>query len=557
MRTVTLASLAALLVAGILAPAASAQPRPLLLPQVKVDRVDAADPSGWYVVVSGLDENGSPANVLESGVQVFLVEGKGPVGKSESSVVARFGPDGLAAKGFRGTLKEVPKAGVPQAVALAVGLHAEVPRDVSGALPATVAEVLGKLPADTRVALLVYNDTVFTSWQPSGGSPQLGDVNNFQGCLASLRASAGISRDEPPGVACGRLFQDPKAPGDLANLFSAPQGMFPRLLGLDEDGPLMDWARRRGHYRIDRAEIPTDGVSEGEAGYVVERFAAGVVEAGLRVLAAGTPEGTLRRLVLFSDGRDGYLRYADAVADRVTGPCRAEASQCKGAAARVALDTLDSEGDGASRTCARAVLECTVPRVSRALVEREKTARERLVALVQLARASRVRIDTVAIPGTDEVGAARLQALATRTGGTFRSTAGVADLKAVGLAVATDMNRAVVIRPETSLEAGQAYTLAVAAGEPRSGPYRFVAGTDVPPGAGRWSKGRTFAIRKLGHGWGPPVLWMVAVLAVLMAISLAWALGKGVAALAKKIAAPPRPKRPAAPKMPTLKRPGS
>ena len=549
MRIGKQASLPILLASTLLTGVALGEPRSPITPQVKVDRVDAADPSDWRVLVSALDPEGEPLKITESGIQVFLAEGKGPVRTTGIDPVARFGSDGLVAKGFSGSLKEVGKADVSQAAVFVVALHAEIPREAAAALPGALAVALDGLRPDARASMIAYHDAVLTAWNPGGDAPSFTDVNDFQDCLGGLRAVADRPDEAGAAVRCGRMFPAPAALTALAKAgLPAPQGLFPRLLGIDEGGDALSWAEARGHSRIDRAD---------EA-YVHDRYAVGAIEAALRLLMSGSPASSLRSIVLFSDGRDGYLRYADAAGDKAAGWCRSQAKECSGKAGGHEGEGGSALGpEGAAPACSRAVLECSIPRVSEALTRREQVVREALIDLVRMARAAGVRITTVALPGTDEVGAARLQALAVRTGGTYRPALATNQLKAAGAAVAAEFQREAVIRPGTSLEKGREYTLVVAAGDLKSQPFRFVAGEGRAFGAGPWSRARTFAIGKLGHAWGPPILWVVAVLAALAVLGLALALGKGVSALVKKIGAPAKPKRPAAPKMPTLKRPGT
>ena len=549
MRIRTNASLMIVFSFIMLTGAVAAEPRQPVTPQIKIDGVDAADPSDWRLMLSALGPDGEPIKVVESGVQVFIADGKGPVRTTGVDPIARFGGDGLPVKGFRGAMKEVQKADASQSVVFVVALHAEISREAAAAIPGALADAFAGLRPDAHVALIAYDDSILVAFNPGGDAPAFTDLNDFQDCLSDLRATA--DRPLAPGAAvrCGRMFPVPASLLPLAKSgLPAPQGLFPRLLGIDEGGDAGAWAAAKGHSRIDRVDET----------YVRDRYAGGAIEAALRLLMTGASQSSLRSIVLFSDGRDGYLRYADAAGDKAAVRCRSEAPACAGrAGGKVgeAGSALDSEG--ASAACSRAVLECTIPRVSEALARREQVVREALVDLVRLSRAAGVRITTVAMPGTDDVGVARLQALAVRTGGTFRPALAVNQMKAAAGSVAAEFLRTTVIRPGTSLEDGHEYSVIVTSGDLKSAPYRFVAGPGTYQGAGRWSRARAFAIAKAGHGWGPPILWIVTVLGVLAVLGIALALGKGVSALVKKIAAPAKPKRPATPRMPVQKRPGT
>ncbi len=550
------------------APVPPPRPAPVpLAPQVKIDRVLADDPSNLAFVLSAIDEAGKPVSVAESKVDLFVGEGKKAPDKGDApGPFAAYSTGGKAVSGSRGALKPVAKDGAPLAVVVVAGLHAEVPRDVCAAMPAAIDGMLGALPGSAQVSLLAYHDVLLATWQPGGGVVRMADLNDYQACLKGLRSLAGIPPRPPEGVPCGRLFAGAGALGKAAGLLPAPQGMFPRLLGLDESERMMKAATAGGHFRIDRSEVSQVGGGEGEGEYVGDRFAAGAVEAAIRVLQASSPPDAVRNVVLFSDGRDGYLRAADAVADKVTPGCKASAPACKGAA-DVSLDlTHYHDIDAGARRCSLAVLDCVVPKVSAALVSRQLAVRARLDELVRMARVAGVRIDAVAVPGTDESGASRLRFLAVRTGGTFQSVATVADLEKTGAVAGERLAQQAVLKPGRSLSSGTTYAAKVVASGFEPASYVFVTGPGRLPGAGPFAKVRAFAIRQLGHTWGTVALWAVAGLLALGLLLLAWKIARAIAGGRKKGGKPPklpssklkRPdaKAPAAPGIPTLKRPG-
>jgi len=89
-----------------------------------------------------------------------------------------------------------------------------------------------------------------------------------------------------------------------------------------------------------------------------------------------------------------------------------------------------------------------------------------------------------------------------------------------------------------------------------SGWFPVVAGPGEPFWKGPWSRVRKAVLGRLGHAWGPPVLWASLVAAIAMVLLILWTMGKGAKALVARIGRPRKPPRPAAPKMPVLKRPG-
>lgn len=537
------------LVAAVVASVGPASAAPQF-PQVKIDRVDARNPGDWRLVVTALGEDGRAKDLRDAEVAVFL----GPQGQSlptgPADAVARYRGE-APLKGSSGEAKGFLSAGVDHAVVLVVALHAELPGDVRAVLPKVIAGCLGGVGPEARVGLIVYGDGLQVLSSGVDGTPVFRDLNDYQHCLAAMRLEADPAVAPEPGVGCGRLFAGPAAVASaVETLLPAPQGLFPRLLGVPEAAGTMAAAAGRGHARVDRplsAEHP-------------ENFAEGAFEAALRMLAANTRPGTVRDVVLVSDGRDGYLRYADAAWDGVASACMKSAPECRRKATEKDPSWEEAfDHEGGSPRCSRAVVDCAVPQVNRVLRDREQVVRDHLVRLVGWARAADVRVLALGVPGADAVGAARLEALALATGGTWRAAPDAAALaKASAGALAGEMASALVIRPGVGLEAGKAYQVAVRVdGELRSLPYPFLAGAREWPFAGLAARGRTLAIAKLGHGWGPPAFWAAVVLGALAAIGMLWLLGKGIVALVKKAAGKgPKPPKVAKPAIPKLKRPG-
>jgi hypothetical protein len=179
--------------------------------------------------------------------------------------------------------------------------------------------------------------------------------------------------------------------------------------------------------------------------------------------------------------------------------------------------------------------------------------REVLGALVATLAASGVRVFPIALPGTDDVGRARLAALAARTGGTSRAAPNAPSIPVVAGQLASELASEVVVTPGQSLDAARRYqVVAVVDREAKSEALAFTTGPRPWPLQGRVAGLRSLAIGKLGHAWGPPVFWAGAVLAALVVIGLFLTLGRAVVGLAKKLGAPKVPK-PAVPKMPKVK----
>jgi len=527
----------ALFAVMLVLPARSA-PRPLEGPQVKIDRVLARDPSRWQAFLSAIDDQGGPASLVESGVQVFLSRGgasAAPGGKPEWA----FRGGGLPESGFRGRLRPIGEAAVEQAAVFVVAAHSEVPREVAGQAAELVQRLAKGLRKDARTGLLVYQDHLWIS-RGTAGAAWLGDLNNRQDCLDTLRGASSPFSGAPPDGECAALLPGAESWKGLA--FPAPQGMFPRFLGIQENEEVLAAAQALG-------QTPLDQRSEEQAG---SAFAQGAVEAALRWLALASSQRAQRLVVILSDGRDGYLRVADLAGDRHSRRCQSRVDACR---ARTGDRRSGMDMEGASPQCSRGVMECLVPKVAQGLRSREEVVLNRMTALVRMARALEIQVHVLALPGTDAVGRARLRALAIRTGGGYWEAPDLPGLEDAAARLAASLSRQAVLEPRKSLEAGVPFHLKASWQGVESGWHPFVAAPGDAFWRGPWTRVRAAVLGRLGHDFGPPVLWIGLVAAALLALGLLWMMGKGVKALASKVGAPKKPQRPAAPKMPALKRP--
>ncbi|NOZ02502.1 MAG: hypothetical protein GXP54_11510 [Deltaproteobacteria bacterium] len=540
-----------LLIVAMAAFSTRAAPQGLMpsFPQVKVDRVNAADPSGWSLQVTALNQDGESEELLRHKVSVFLKEGSDPIMPAGLEPIVRF-DSGLPEPGFDGRMKSIRKADIRQAAIIVMAAHADITRQVGQAMKEALDAVLNGLREDARVGVVFYGDKVMVIWSPDGTRVELRDVNEYQHCLGRLRSEAmGRPYDGPQGaVGCGGLFSSPsQVTGGLKTL-PAGQGLFPRLFGIPEAAAVMEAARLRGHSPLD--------MRSGEA--VGDLFATGGLEAAVRMLAAATDPSTSREIILISDGRDGYLRFADVESDRASRSrsCVARAKECSARTGRAGLDH-----EGGSRACTRQVLDCAIPKVAGALRVREEAVRDYMAALIRKLRLFDIRLSVIALPGTGDVGLARLKILALKGRGTFRSAGTIGGLVPVAATpLAEELATQVVIHPDRGLTPNTAYSVAVSVDDDiYSGAYRFTTGESVMFWEGTWRRARSYAIRKLGHAWGPVVLWIAAVLAALLAVWLSWKMGKGIVGLIKKIGggkARSGLKDQPRPRVPGLKRPG-
>ena len=183
-------------------------------PQIKVDWVDATDPGRWRLHLTVLDEEGLPADLLESNVTVFLSEGREPVRTAGRDPLVRFDA-GLPAPGFDGEMASMKKAEVRQAAVIVVAAHADVSPEEGAALLEALNVILSGLKEDARVGVVFYGDLVTVLWSPDGVRLERRDVNQDQHCLGRIRDAAqdvGDPKSAPSVVAACSLHRGPYRP---------------------------------------------------------------------------------------------------------------------------------------------------------------------------------------------------------------------------------------------------------------------------------------------------------------------------------------------------------
>lgn len=515
--------------------------------QARIATVLAVDPGKWAIVLGARDEQGSPIDLTERTVRLFLAQGE--AGHPGNRMPFLVFDKGMAGKGYSGLMKPAGKAPVGQVAVIVVVANGETRPETRDGLLKAVKAVLGSLKKDARVGLIFYGDAIYVGWSPENGRLDLRNVNDYSACLGRLRKAAAGEEDSPNQsgkVECGELFSSPGSVAETLKELPPGQGFFPRLFGIDEPPAIVDAARARGHSRLGSLGRRIEGVRR-------EPFGKGALDAALRLILLRAGSHDLRLIVLFSDGKDGYLRVKDVLARKM-----ARLKKCaRVPACRKATTEADLDFEGGSLSCTRELLECAGPRVRDALVAREKVVAEYLAGFTALARAASVRVFTVATPESDEMGRKRLAVLARKTAGSARVARTPGEVALAGESVALELGTEVVVMPGQTLDARSRYSLLlVVDGRVRYGPYRFASGEKVWFFEAPLRKARGVAIRKLGHNLGPPVFWVVLVLGTLLALFLLYKLGKGIAALLKRLfkrgAKPPKP---GPMKVPRLKRP--
>jgi hypothetical protein len=457
---------------------------------LKVSRVVIRSPSDWRILVSMAKDGFHPVSLAESSLSVFLAEGESI--PPDTPLFLKLEGE-RPAKGFKGGAKEMAKSDIKQSVVIVLAMHALIRKDVRSLYEKAIAEVLGGLKKDARVAIIAYNDLLWVLSLSKNGDVEVCDVNDPSVILErERRRRYGEKVDE---TYCSNIFVDPQSAKMMLSRLPPAQGFFPRLFGIDEAQEIVQAAVTIGHFRLDRERD--------------EYFAKGALEATLKLFMLFADDADVHDIVLVSDGKDGYLMARDVIAKKIAGSsrCTRKVEACHGA----------SGLEDTSEECTRQVLACVLPDVGYALKKREDTVRANFEGLLPLLQSFGVRIFTISLASDDPACAMRLQALSLKTGGTFRDGASPDAFLNSAKDLASEISSEFVVKPKKSLKGQTRYTVEVASGGVRSLPLSFTTPKSSFFFEPLYRKGRQYAIGRLGHFWGPIAYWCVLALVAVMA----------------------------------------
>lgn len=421
----------------------------VVLPQLRVDRLDVSAWPKVKVLATALDGRGAPVE-LKHLVKLDVLDGskKATVASKNNPALVSF--EKGVALGNRKDAKMLPRAEAEVGLDLVLvvqGYASTVEPLMQQRIRDAVAAAFKPLGKGDRVNLVWYNDRVYQATGLRNLDSRLVDIESkeflskCQDARREARSGGAITLGPPPGKEtppiepgtdlCG-LQSDAGKVASLAK--NQPfAGAFPRPFNLGP--PFWDVGRYCGTPGGALDGFGTFGKEEYERnkqeredaklkGLPVD-FEHSAVDRALELLLRDGKEGSHKAIVLLSDGRDGWVWDLSTCADHPPPPCNAF-----DASAQANVDRLAAMNDR-QQMIERHRLAVDLRRC----IEREQVLTKR-VALMQtvfhdkaqqwigMARAAGVRFYAVGIrrPGvvTSPYDLDRLRLLAEKTGGTYR-----------------------------------------------------------------------------------------------------------------------------------------
>ncbi len=370
------------------------------------------------------------------------------------------------------------KSQVPLFVVFVAAMHGYVSRSMESAIREGLGKAVKPFRQDTKVGLLLYGDRIRLLMNTKG-SLHFVDVNEDGRLLAELRNHKVKVQD---------CFVAPKALKSLRRHRFHTIGMFPKLWGIHES--LVAEAKKRGHYPMDTYLFQKKQ----------ELFAQGAIEAAARLIMALAPSHSERVIIVLSDGRDGYL-------DAQTVFAAQSATRCQ------------KQGD------IRKALQCLSRAIAKKAVPRYQARVRYLKRLIPFLQALNLRVFVVSYPHSHSLEEQLLSALAEKTGGTFRSGRNADRKTFINLITqtTTEIAQEAVITIDKTLQTGKWYAFFAAAQRQASkkemtSRHAYLAFVAPRPFIviRLFNRLEGFMCAKVGNNWGPPLTWVVLVLAILL-----------------------------------------
>ena len=447
--------------------------------RVRVGWVDVSDPSAIRVVLSAVDKkNMRPVSLSDfEYLRVDVTPIKDNQPQFDKNMALEFQNQGSIGA-LPGTFSLAKDAKNPLYVVFVIAMHGYVSQSVESAIREGLGKALKPLKKDTKIGLILYGDRIRLLTK-TGDTPHFTDVNGDGRFLAGLRDRTIKEKN---------CFLTPGALKALKDRRFHTTGMFPKLWGIRES--LVDAAKKRGHYKMDA------GLDQKKH----EKFARGAIEAAARLVTAFAPRGSERVVVLLSDGRDGYLDAQTVFAASVAKKCQKQGG-------------------------IRQALQCLAKAIAQKVRPRYKARVRYLKRLIPLLQAMNLRVFAVSYPGSHALEEEILRALTAKTGGTFRSGRDKARKGLISLITrtTTEIAQEAVITLDKSLDTGRWYAFDAMAQQQQTkreltGRHPYVA--FVAPRQfiviRAFNRVEGFVISKAGNDWGPPLTWVLLVLAVFL-----------------------------------------
>ncbi len=503
-------------------------------PQAKIDWIDTSEAPRIRLYVSFLDTRLRPVplNLID---RIEVLEHEGGRG--------------------RGELVQAFNDAIPEGYGdaeLLVFSRAEEPRDTLLVLPghqghsllsgelgrnqrAGVDLFFNKLQPTDRLNVIWYYDRLLTYVNLTGRTNELSDLaHSLSFCREeTLKAYESWGRPAPPtdepamatAPPCGLLSDH----GRLQRVLRAVpyRGFYPRLLGFDSLDPCIPPA----HPRMDRSGPLGDTGPREEYG--------GAIDEALRMLVTRGAPRRPKRLVILSDGRDGYLeaqedcrlRYAHEVTENVN---------------RLLESCDELHGGRAVRECRRQAR--ISERGTKMRREMEKKLQDRLTADQQrfrdqrlgqwlaLARAANIKIYAIGYPDAMPHERQRLEVLALRSGGTYREVEDPGALPILVGDLLDELAGQYLIEFDADLEPNEERSFSVRLriaghGTVATAPYTVLV-PDMRDGAVRLAKHQ---LRRLEAKVGAPWHIVAVMVAGLIALLIVYSFLKLLTGLLKKL----------------------
>jgi hypothetical protein len=530
-------------------------------PQAKMDFVDLSQAPKVTVGFSFLTSDLKPVKAkFVDVVSILRHAGRDDRKGTEARRLVKGKP---LDKADDGELLTADKAGRPLDTVLIVAGYGNLQfteTELGAGLRDAVELVLKKLPKSGRLAVLWYNDLLWSRVMSEGRSGELTRLNPEQNqklCRESrlegyardpaAQPPAGDDKEAPKGPACG-LFPDDGQTAKILRSKARFEGYYPALFGLPD--------------RFPEGTTPEHGnkAKEGwraddESGYASVPTA---FEEALRLLLLHGAPDVPKAIVLLSDGRDGSIEALDLWRTRWKETCRGKGGPSTGLGAAAA---------------AEAVQACVQVEEAQFLTKRETFFARKVEAWLPLLRAANVRVFAVGLPTGAPYELERLRVLAQLTGGTYRAATGVESLAGAAAGLAGELTDGLVVTftdPEATPERALGYSVRLEASRRSFGtqplfgtvPYRPTGLKAVFAEKLAWLKS------KVGSPWHWVLVVVAGLVLLLLAVLLVKKLVDLVAGLVKKAKAKAEgaakaaakmpgglPKPPAVPKAPAIPKP--
>jgi hypothetical protein len=479
-------------------------------PQIKINRIDASNPPSVKIFLSFLTGKLTPVKmkkILKLDVYMHPEKGKPKLIKSFQ--------DGKPLKGEQGNMLPFSKSGEKLAAVFIFAGHSD-PALRDGSLGQRQKKGSGilfkKLGDQDRANVLWYGDYLYYYVKTKGKLDELSKMEDMvKFCqeqrfeFLSKKNVKEKSKDEEASFPCG-LFSKEKKLADI--LQKQPyEGLYPDLFGLNDLK-----CKEPSQGKLKTLKTIT---KEKEEGIGEDRNIDSAFEEAIRLLVMNSDPSDHRAIAVMSDGKDGYL-FAE--------------EDCK-AAYREDCRKIYSDRNQAD--------QCLKDKLSARILSIQKEFKEKLLRWLPMLRGAGIKVYSVGYPTSSPNELDRLNVLALKTGGTFRSTD---DVNAVGdlfTAMIDEMTEQIVLDFDAKLDSETNYVFSVEVkteGETfKSGTFEVFSGK-IPSALRKFYTGKMGLLEsKVGHTWAIVILAAAGIICILLLLIIGKLAIKLIKAVIKKL----------------------